>query len=59
MSELVSCRRATEAGDALLCVQLPLDVSSPLVLGEEAAKRDSRWLAALDWNWKVVINPLS
>lgn len=39
---------ATVGEDALLCVQLPLDVSSPLVLKVEAVKHDSRWLVAED-----------
>ena len=39
---------ATVGEDALLCMQLPLDVSSPLVLEKEAVKHDSRWLVAED-----------
>lgn len=43
--------------DALLCMQLPLDVSSPLVLETEAVKHDSRWLVAEDGigKWSLIL----
>lgn len=48
---------ATVGEDALLCMQLPLDVSSPLVLETEAVKHDSRWLVAEDGigKWSLIL----
>lgn len=47
----------TVGEDALLCVQLPLDVSSPLVLKVEAVTHNSRWLVAEDGigKWLLIL----
>lgn len=46
---------ATVGEDALLCMQLPLDVSSPSVLEKEAVKHDSQWLVAEDGKWSLIL----